>query len=69
MLLTARVLFNILLGLWNLLWKPLVGGCDLRHTIEQALMNAGDWKVVEIGHDDTEPWQMMPRIWGHFVKP
>ncbi|QGA17223.1 hypothetical protein EYB26_004893 [Talaromyces marneffei] len=46
-------------GLWNLLWKPLVGGCDLRHNIEQALMDAGDWKVVELGHDDTESWQLV----------
>lgn len=52
-----------------MLWKPLVGGCDLRHDIEQALMDAGDWKIVELGHDDTEPWQLMPRVWGCFVKP
>ncbi|KAE8552641.1 hypothetical protein EYB25_004020 [Talaromyces marneffei] len=55
-------------GLWNLLWKPLVGGCDLRHNIEQALMDAGDWKVVELGHDDTESWQVRCQGSGTFCQ-
>lgn len=55
-------------GFWNLLWKRLIGNCHLRRDIEQAVMEAGDWKIIELGHDNIEPWQMMPRVWGHLVK-
>lgn len=56
-------------GCWNMIWTPLIGGCHLSRDIERALVNAGDWKIVELGYDDDQPWQLMPRVWGRFVKP
>lgn len=55
-------------GCWNLPWVPVVG-CSLSRDIEQALMQAGDWDIKELGHDDDQPWHLMPRVWGRFVKP
>jgi hypothetical protein len=47
---------------------PVTAGCSLSRNIEQAIMGAGDWQIAEHGHDDDQPWQMMPRVWGRFIK-
>ncbi|KAL3418441.1 methyltransferase domain-containing protein [Phlyctema vagabunda] len=62
------MLTRLVQGCWNLVWSPVTGGCHLSCSVEQAIMAAGDWEVVELGHDDDQPWQLMPRVWGRFVK-
>ena len=59
----------VVLGFWNMFWKPLLGGCRLNGDITRAIMDAGDWEVVEFEHDVQGPWDLMPRVRGCLVKP
>jgi hypothetical protein len=54
--------------MWNMVWKPLIGGCSLTAKIDQAVQNAGPWVVKESGHEG-DPYNMMPRSWAHLIKP
>ncbi|KAH8817060.1 S-adenosyl-L-methionine-dependent methyltransferase [Xylogone sp. PMI_703] len=53
---------------WNLIWTPVIGGCRLGRNVEKAITTAGNWEVAELGHDDNQPWHLMPRVWGRFIK-
>ncbi|WPH01298.1 Hypothetical protein R9X50_00413700 [Acrodontium crateriforme] len=54
---------------WDLIWSPLIGNCHLASEAEKAIMSAGEWEIQELGYDESQPYNVMPRVWGHFVKP
>ncbi|TIA60424.1 hypothetical protein D6C77_04170, partial [Aureobasidium pullulans] len=54
---------------WNLIRKPLTGGCHLDRDIEDAIMSAGAWEIVEKGRDGDDGYDLMPRCWGRLRKP
>ncbi|KAF2719670.1 S-adenosyl-L-methionine-dependent methyltransferase [Polychaeton citri CBS 116435] len=53
----------------NLLWSPLIGGCHLGRDIESAVVNAGQWDIAEFTRNEDRPFQLLPRVWGRFIKP
>lgn len=55
-------------GFWTFIWSPVIGGCRLDRRVEEAFAAAGDWEIAELGHDDDQPWKLMPRVWGRFIK-
>ncbi|TIA39707.1 hypothetical protein D6C78_03091, partial [Aureobasidium pullulans] len=55
--------------MWNLIRKPLMGGCHLDRDIEDAIMSAGAWEIVEMGRDGDDGYDLMPRCWGRLRKP
>lgn len=57
------------IGMWNLIRKPLMGGCHLDRDIEDAIMSAGAWEIVEMGRDGDDGYVLMPRCWGRLRKP
>ncbi|CAD0040838.1 unnamed protein product, partial [Aureobasidium pullulans] len=56
-------------SLWNLIRMPLMGGCYLDRNIEDAIMDAGAWEIVEMGRDGDDGYDLMPRCWGRLRKP
>ncbi|THZ22288.1 hypothetical protein D6C89_06156 [Aureobasidium pullulans] len=56
-------------SLWDLIRKPLMGGCYLDRDIEDTIMSAGAWEIVEMGRDGDDGYDLMPRCWGRLRKP
>ncbi|SMQ45362.1 unnamed protein product [Zymoseptoria tritici ST99CH_3D7] len=54
--------------IWNVVWTPLVGGCTLGRDIEAAIFGSGRWSVIELVHDTSGPYSLMPRVWGRLIK-
>lgn len=54
-----------------MLWRPMVGGCNLNRDIRAIVLQAGKWENLESIEDDGEqkPLHMLPRVWGELVKP
>jgi len=60
------LLSRIMQALWNPAWSLSVG-CRLDRPIQQALLQAGSWEVVEMDGDEV-PWSLFPRVWGKLIK-
>ncbi|THX82508.1 hypothetical protein D6D08_04761 [Aureobasidium pullulans] len=61
---SSDMLTNWMQRIWNLVRRPLMGGCYLDRDIESAISKAGEWEVVEMGRDGVEGYDLMPRTWG-----
>lgn len=66
--LVLRNVTDTVLGVWNIVWRPLIGGCSLTVKIDEAVQKTGPWVVKESGHD-VDPHKLMPRSWAHLIKP
>lgn len=57
-----------IVGLWSILWSPVIGHCRLNSPTRKKVLAAADWEVVELGEDVEGPLDMMPRVWGRLRK-
>ncbi|KAH0341579.1 S-adenosyl-L-methionine-dependent methyltransferase, partial [Aureobasidium melanogenum] len=65
---SSDVTTRMLQRMWNIVWRPLIGGCSLTVRIDEAVQKTGPWVVKESGHDE-DPHKLMPRSWAHLRKP
>ncbi|KAK5999973.1 hypothetical protein QM012_005061 [Aureobasidium pullulans] len=65
---SADSITSMVQWVWNMIWRPLIGGCSLTTKIDEAVQNAGPW-VVKVSSRDEDPYNLMPRSWAHLVKP
>jgi hypothetical protein len=57
--------------LWNPLWRPFIGGCNLTRDIKSIILESGEWENVDsvMGDEQQKPWGLLPRVWGVLTKP
>ncbi|KAK1831428.1 methyltransferase type 11 [Podospora conica] len=57
--------------LWNPLWRPFIGGCNLTRDVKKIILAVGEWENVEsiMGDEQMKPWGLLPRVWGVLTKP
>lgn len=53
---------------WNFPWSFLAG-CNLNRDLAPIIKSAGAWENIDSVDEKSQPWEMLPRVWGVLVKP
>ncbi|KAH8163711.1 hypothetical protein CIB48_g4536 [Xylaria polymorpha] len=65
----ALLTFIRAIGILNLAWPHLIGGCELCRQTGKTLREAGSWTTIDIGQPPDEQWfGTVPHILGVFTK-
>ena len=54
---------------YNIFWPFFIGNCHLNRTTQHSIMQAGDWRRIELTSPTSEDaWLVFPRIYGRLWK-
>lgn len=57
------------IGILQLVWPHLLGGCELTRNTAEYLRKAGEWESVDLGAPKGEKWyEPVPYTMGRLVK-
>ncbi|CAF9920549.1 hypothetical protein IMSHALPRED_004959 [Imshaugia aleurites] len=56
-------------NVYNVFWPFFIGNCHLNRTTQHSIMQAGDWRRIELTSPTSEDaWLVFPRIYGRLWK-